>query len=102
MSPGAVVLLIGLGAGAIALWIDVRLPGLAPRDLRRVLLHVFASLLLAVLLVPPAMNLLLGLESPIAALVAVFGVAFPTVVYSLLAGIWFIRLAHGALGGMLR
>lgn len=102
MSVGAVVLLIGLGAGAIALWIDVRIPRLAPSEVGRALVHVLVSLVLGMIVVPPAMNLLVGLESPVAALLAVFGVAFPVIVYSLLAGMWVIKLANGALRGHLR
>jgi hypothetical protein len=101
MNAGFVTVLIGLGAGAIALWIDVRFPRLAPQELVKALLHVAASLAVGYA-TSPAMQLLVAYDDPRLTLLAVFGLAFPAIVYCLLAGIWVIKLAQRTLSGHLR
>jgi hypothetical protein len=92
---------IGLGAGAIALWIDVRFPRLAPQEMAKALLHVAASIAV-VYASGPAIQALVAYDDPRLALAVVFGLAFPSVVYCLLAGIWVIKLTQRALSGHLR
>ncbi len=101
MSGGFVTLLIGLGAGAIALWIDVRFPSLAPDDVAKALLHAAASLALGFAL-DPALQALLAADDARTVLLGVYGVAFPSIVYCLLAGIWVIKVTQRALSGYLR
>lgn len=101
MSVGLVTALIGLGAGAIALWIDVRFPRLAPQEMMKAVFHAVASIAVGYA-TNPAMQMLLSLDDPRFTLLAVFGVAFPVIVYSLLAGIWVIKLAQRTLSGHLR
>lgn len=101
MNAGFVTVLIGLGAGAIALWIDIRFPRLAPRELPKALLHVAASLAVGYA-TGPAMQMLVAYENPRLTLLAVFGLAFPAIVYCLLAGLWVIKLAQRMLSGHLR
>lgn len=70
-----------LGAGALALWVDVRFPGLAPHGLRgRMVAAVAAVVVLAVVPVSPTMAGLLGLFLPVLAL-------------TLLTTIWLLRVA---------
>jgi hypothetical protein len=102
MAVPVIVLMIGVGAGAIAVWIDVRFPRLAPDEMRRALIHVGISIVVAQLLVPIGMHLLLSVEQVPATLVAIFGVAFPAIVYALLAGLWVIKLTTGALSSHMR
>jgi hypothetical protein len=102
MAVPLMVLLIGLGAGAIALWIDVRFPRLAPEEMRPALIHVGISIVVAQLLVPIGMHFLLSLESHIATLFAIFAIAFPAISYALLAGLWVIKLTTGALRSHMR
>jgi hypothetical protein len=99
MSTGFLLLCVALGAGAIALWIQVRIGSgrLAPGNLRAALIHVGASLVVGQLAVPLLMKALLAGESPLLTLVAIFGVAFPALVYCLLASIWMIRMLQGSL-----
>jgi len=101
VNVGLVTGLIGLGAGAVALWIDVRFPRLAPQELMKALLHVAASLALGYG-TSPAIQTLVSYEDDRLALLAVFGLAFPSIVYCLLAGIWVIKLAQRTLSGNLR
>ena len=85
------------GAGAIALWINFRFPGLAPGRIRTAVAHVVAALLVGELLVP-ALHSLLPTSSPVLrALLTTFVLGLPALVYTLLSSIWIIRIAQGAL-----
>lgn len=101
MNAGFVTVLIGVGAGAIALWIDARFPALAPRDLAKGIIHVAASVA-AGYAISPALHSLLSSEDPRVILLGVFGIGFPSIVYCLLAGVWIIKLAQRMLTGHLR
>jgi hypothetical protein len=99
MSTGLLLSCMALGAGAIALWIHVRIGSgrLAPSNLRVALIHVGASLVVGQLAVPVLMKVLLAGDSPLLTLVAIFGIAFPALVYCLLSSIWMIRMLQGSL-----
>jgi hypothetical protein len=101
VNTGLLTGLIGVGAGAIALWIDVRFPRLAPDDMAKVLLQVAASIALGYA-ISPAMQALLSYEDPRLTLLGIFGLGFPSIVYCLLAGLWMIKLAQRTLSGHLR
>jgi hypothetical protein len=101
VSAGLVTVFIGLGAGAIALWLDVRFSGLAPHDMAKAVLHVAASLAVAYA-TSPAIQALAASDDPRIVLLGVFGLAFPSIVYCLLAGLWVIKLAQRMLSGSLR
>jgi hypothetical protein len=101
MNAGLVTALIGLGAGAIALWIDVRFPRLSPQDLAKAVLHVAASVAV-VYGSGHAMQMLTSSDDPRVVLLGVFAIGFPSIVYCLLAGIWLIKLAQRMLSGNLR
>jgi hypothetical protein len=90
LSNGTFALVLTAGAALLALWIDTRLPKLAPASMRRVFLHVGAAML--------TLHLIPGANSNAMIYVAVFGVALPALVYSFLTAVWFIRLAQSALG----
>jgi hypothetical protein len=97
MSIGVFLLCLGLGAGAIAIWTYVRLGSgrLAPANIRAALIHVGVSLVVGQLLVPPLVAVISGESVPLT-LIAVFGIAFPALVYCLLASLWIIRILQGA------
>jgi hypothetical protein len=101
VNAGLLTGLIGLGAGAIALWIDVRFPRLAPEDIAKVMLHVAASVAVGYAM-SPAFQALVAYEDPRLALLAIFALGFPSIVYCLLAGVWMIKLAQRSLSGHLR
>ncbi|HWN20977.1 MAG TPA: hypothetical protein VNP93_03315 [Gaiellaceae bacterium] len=90
MSNGTFALVLTAGAALLALWVDARLPKLAPASMRRVFLHVGTAML--------ALHLIPGVTSTTMLYVVLFGVALPALVYSFLTAIWFIRLAQSALG----
>jgi hypothetical protein len=101
VSAGLVTVFIGLGAGAIALWIDIRFPRLAPHEVAKAVLHVAASIAVAYATVP-AVEALTAADDPRIVLLSVFAVGFPAIVYCLLAGLWVIKLAQRMLGGIMR
>jgi hypothetical protein len=83
-----------IGAGAIALWIDVRFPQLAPPDLRRALFRTLVVLVASRVLFPPLWETALA-RTPV--LVAVFAVALPCLIAVLLSSIWSMRLLQAVL-----
>jgi len=92
-----VVMLICVGAAAIALWIDVRFPGIAPRALLGVGIHAALAIGAGQLLVPAGMNALVEADSAVLTLVAVFGIAFPALMYAFLVAVWTVKRAQGFL-----
>lgn len=95
MTVGVFLVGFAVGAGLIALWIDVRFPGLAP-DFRRTLLHVGISIVLAQLIVP-----ILGSATPAGnvpgLMLLLFCIVLPTLVYCFLASVWVIKVVQGAM-----
>jgi hypothetical protein len=90
MNIGLFLVLMGLAAGSLALWFDLRFPKLAPTELLPLIVHMAAVTLLAKFVVPAAFRFT-G-ENRIEAFTGVFGVAFPTVIYALLVGLWMLKL----------
>jgi hypothetical protein len=100
VNAGLVTVAIGLGAGAIALWIDVRFPRLAPEDLAKALLHVAVSIAVGYA-TGPAVEAFSASSDPRIVLLGVFAVGFPAIVYCLLAAIWVIKLLQRMMSGYL-
>jgi hypothetical protein len=96
-STGQLLIMIVVGAGVVALWLDNRFPRATPKDLRQALMHVGVSIVAAQLLVPVLIKSISAAGSPIAALIAVFAVGFPALTYCLLASVWIIKGLQGAL-----
>ncbi|MBA2332831.1 MAG: hypothetical protein H0V94_08595 [Actinobacteria bacterium] len=90
MTTELFVLALVTGAALLALWLDQRLPVLAPAGLRTILLHG-ALAFVALQLIPGGENV------PGGAYLVLFGIALPALVYVFLVGIWFIRHAQAAL-----
>jgi hypothetical protein len=91
------LIVVAVGAGAIALWIDTRFPRFAPTDMRRAVVHVGFSILIAQLAVPVLVKTIAAAGSPAGVLFALFGIGFPALTYCLLASIWIIKVLQGAL-----
>jgi hypothetical protein len=90
VSPSVFAVCFLLGAVSVAFWIDARFPRLAPKTMRSALFHVGGTMVAAQLLMPLAVHFLIG--SPVTTLVTVFVLGLPALVYTLLAGIWLLRL----------
>jgi hypothetical protein len=94
------VTFLALGAGALALWIEVRFPRLAPADWRRVFAHLLASTLLIEFPLVSAMHLVLEIDIRGAFVLAAVGIALPGITYLFLSSIWVLRLAQRLLPGV--
>jgi hypothetical protein len=94
LSNGNFVLVLTVGAALLALWIDVRLPKLAPASLKRVILHVAVALV--------GLHLIPGIAATVTLYLALFAVVLPALVYTFLTALWFIRIAQRTLASGLR
>jgi hypothetical protein len=97
MSPIIFGTAFAIGAGAIALWTDVRLPKLAPDEMSRILMHTMAAFI--VLKIAAGAVGPIAAYGPLHAMAAVLGLGLAAVVYAFLVGIWAIRLFQGAYAG---
>jgi hypothetical protein len=88
------MLLFTLGAAALASWVALRLPKLAPPTFGWAWVHLAAALLVSLVL-GPLLHAVPGLPSRISILAALFGVALPALTYMLLTGMWLVQLAVG-------
>jgi hypothetical protein len=91
------LMVLTLGAGAIALWINFRFPKLAPQGLKTAIIHVGAAILVGQVVLPGLSQAVPHSNPVVAGLVTTFVLGLPTLVYALLASIWVIRIAQGAL-----
>lgn len=89
---------LALGAGAIALWINFRFPKLAPDGVKKAVVHVAVAMIVCSAVVPQIGELIPESLSPVMrAAVVTFVIGLPALVYALLASIWVILIAQGAM-----
>ena len=94
MSSYAFLVALVLGAGALALWVDVRFPRLAPRGLRgRALVAGIAFVAVAAAPISSA--------GGVATLVTLVGVFLPVLCFALLSALWLLRTVAGQPGASL-
>jgi hypothetical protein len=92
MGKETFLLVFVLGAAAIAAWVALCLPKLAPKGLRGGTVHLIATLVVGALL-GPAVHAVPGLPSQLSVLAALFLLALPAITYMLLVGMWLVQLA---------
>ena len=98
MSPTIFGVAFAVGAGALALWTDVRFPKLLPEEARTILLHTLGAFLV--------LHMVAGIVGPLVAtgpllaFVTLLGIALPCVAYAFLVCIWAIKLFQGARASM--
>jgi len=92
MGKETFLLVFVLGAAAIAAWIALRLPRLAPTSFRAGTVHLVVTLVVGAVL-GPAVRAVPGLPSELSVLAALFLVALPAITYMLLVGMWIVQLA---------
>jgi hypothetical protein len=80
MSGGTFLVALVVGAAALALWLHVRFPGLAPKSLRR---RGFAAV---------AAFLLVGVVPVAATALSLLGVFLPVLVFSFLTALWLLQV----------
>lgn len=88
-----------VGSAVVAVWFDLRFPWIAPSTVKGTLIHVGVTIVTAQV-VPLAFQALQG--SQVLTLVALFGVAFPVLTYSLLVAVWVLKLVANASRGVFR
>jgi hypothetical protein len=89
VDQGTFLILFALGAGAIALWIHVRFPKLAPETMMKVGLHVGAAWVVGDAMLAAGGSMASGL-------VSVFLFYLPALVYCLLTAIWILQFLQQA------
>jgi hypothetical protein len=92
MGKETFLLVFLLGAGALAAWVALRLPALAPSSFRSATVHLVATLVVGAVL-GPVLHAVPGLPSSLSVMAALFLVALPAITYMLLVGMWIVRLA---------
>lgn len=98
--PFAVVLAVA--AALLALWVEVRFPGLGPRRGAVLVVHVASSLVVLYAAMPALMRAVLDHGLPAAGPTAAVGVALPALTYALLAMLWSLKVAQRLIAGPLR
>jgi hypothetical protein len=97
-APGLVVA-FALGSAALALWVLMRFPQLAPETFRGGTVHLCLAILLGQLAVLPIQRIAVD---PTGILLSLFALALPALVYSFLACLFLFRLCQQLLGGAVR
>lgn len=91
------LLVVVVGASAVAIWADARFPGALPRRTALLLTHLVLALV-GLRAAPVVMTFIPGAaQEPAPATLALLGVFFPALVYAFLSAVWIIRAAQRAL-----
>jgi hypothetical protein len=99
MSVEAFLLVLCVAGALLALWVDVRFPGLAPEDLWRAALRLLLALAVAHLVTPA---LVLAVSAGMSPGVALMTFALPAIALFFLATMWMMRALQGSLYGFRR
>jgi hypothetical protein len=92
MGKETFLLLFVSGSAALAAWVAVCRPRLAPTSFRAGTVHLIAAVVVGGVL-GPLVHAVPGLPSRLSVLAALFAVALPSITYMLLVGMWLIQLA---------
>jgi hypothetical protein len=93
MGVPAFVTLVFVAAAVLALWLDVRLGGMEPSSMTRIILHA----LIAMLALDVAKNVVVAADGPTLTMLVLFGVFLPALVYVFLASLWVLKMVRGAM-----
>ena len=80
MTPHLFVVALVVGAAVLALWLDTRFPGLAPKSMQNRFLVALAA------------GIVLALPSPPATIVTVLAVDLPVIGFAFLAMLWLLKI----------
>ena len=92
MGNDTFLLLFVSGSAALAAWVAVCRPKLAPTSFRAGTVHLIAAVVVGAVLAPLE-QAIPGLPSRVSILAALFFVALPAITYMMLVGMWLIQLA---------
>lgn len=98
MNAQVFVLALAVGAGVLALWVEVRFPQLAPSGV----LRIFLNLVAAVAFLHVAESLVTAGDRPVLRLAAVLVAALPALTYVFLSSLWVLRVMQSSLRGSVR
>ena len=90
MSVDAFLMVFGLSCGALALWIALRFPRIAPQSMTGIVGHLALAALVPALTTP----LLPFFVARLGAVPALLLIAMPAVTYLFLAGAWLVLYAQ--------
>jgi hypothetical protein len=92
VNSAGLVLMLALGGGLLALWVEVRWPQVTPRSGGARVVHVLVSLALVQFVVPPALEAIIadGANVPLDVL-ALLLIFLPGQVYAFLSAIWLLK-----------
>ena len=96
VSTQSFIIAVGIGAAALAFWVDARFPRLAPQDQAFAFAHVLAAMGICSFLVRPALIGALSLDPLQARAAGVLLVCLTGLGYAFLAGVWLVRLTHAS------
>jgi hypothetical protein len=103
VSAGLMTVLLALGAGALALWVDMRFPRLEPRELRlKFLAHIFAVPLALALIAPAGLHLMTRTTHLPVKVAGLIGIALPCLIYAFLVTVWILKLVQRTAGSSIR
>jgi hypothetical protein len=97
VSGNGLLVVISLGAAALAVWSYVRWPGAAPASFRGAVVRVIVAIGLLQVGVAP-LHAAAGTSTALAVL-ALVGVIVPVLTFAFLASLWFMRLFAESLKG---
>lgn len=98
MSSASLVVAMSLGSAAVALWVFVRFPRLAPVRAGFKMAHLVAALVFAQFVAPATMSIMIhGSNALWPSLLALFLVFVPSQLWAYLSGIWVLALLRNAL-----
>jgi hypothetical protein len=92
MSFGTFIVVMTLGAAALALWAGVRFPRMGPDTLTGALIQVALALGAGWFLVPAGMTSVIGWDETMGPVLAVLLFALPALTYLFLASLWAMRV----------
>jgi hypothetical protein len=94
LTPHTFALLLAVGAGAIALWIDVRLPNLRPRKLLVLFAHMLAATVGADFVADRLQGPTAALGGDAGTLTRLFLLQLPGLVYVFIVVVWLLKLVR--------
>ena len=96
VDKGTFLMALLVGAGVLALWVDVRLGERSPQSLLVVLLHGGASLAVVHFMGALAPRVIDPASLP-RTMLALFAIVLPAWMYVFLASLWVLKLLRGAM-----
>lgn len=100
LSPQIATIVFAVGAGALALWVDVRFPNLSPQRLPTMIGHAFVSMV-ALEVAAMALRAVTG-GAHLRTLAVLVGLMLPALVYTFVVCVWVMRHFSGAMHGSTR